>query len=106
MNYPNMSSEIYDAVHEYFADMPDVEADVYLYLASLAGDLNETCRLCTKARGWLSDMNRCDKCGTPLEVYHYQECHDELDEKPMEDMYEQYCPNCDIPRQMIMEDFE
>ena len=39
MNYPNMLSEVVEAIHLMYEDTPDVEADCYLYLENL--DVND-----------------------------------------------------------------
>lgn len=95
MNSPNMSPEILEAVHGYFEDLPEVEADCYLYLS----DLNfEDCKILRiKASKELTRMDRCPYCGTLYEYNYYDEVHDELDGKPVEHICEPYCPNCDVP---------
>ena len=91
-SYPNMRFEIMDAIHLMYEDYPEVEIDCLLYLS------HPECvkELSNMAIDALKEKQRCSHCGGFLETIHYQEPHSELDGCPMEDMTEQYCPNCDI----------
>lgn len=103
--YPNMSSEVLEAVHLMYEDHPDVEVDCLLYLSGLMDDSRQVSKLSLAAIDVLEDMGRCGCCGELLQAHHYQEPHPELDGCPMEDMVEWYCPHCDIPEQIVMEDW-
>lgn len=46
-------------------------------------------------RRWLSDNNRCQKCGQELEYQEHKEYHYELDGAPFESHIEAFCPSCD-----------
>ena len=93
---PNMLIEILECLHFYFEDNPDVEVDCLLYLTELRDNWDRTAELSNAAMDTLKEMGRCPYCGEPMQVQHYREPHSELDGCPMEDMYEPYCPNCDI----------
>lgn len=45
-------------------------------------------------RRWLSDNNRCQKCGQELEYQEHKEYHYELDGAPFESHIEAFCPSC------------
>lgn len=94
-SYPNMYPEILEAVHLMFEDHPEVEVDCLLYLTELRDNWTRTAELSNQAFEKLEEMGRCPYCGEPMQVYHYQEPHPELDGCPMENMSEPYCPNCD-----------
>ena len=44
---------------------------------------------------WLSDNDRCQKCGQELEYQEHKEYHYELDGAPFESHIEAFCPSCD-----------
>ena len=46
-------------------------------------------------RKWLSDNDRCQKCGQELEYQEHKEYHYELDGAPFESHIEAFCPSCD-----------
>lgn len=94
-SYPNMYPEILEAIHLMYEDHPDVEVDCLLYLTELRDNWTRTAELSNQAINKLEEMGRCPYCGEPMQVYHYQEPHPELDGYPMENMSEPYCPNCD-----------
>lgn len=91
MNYPNMLSEVIEAVHLMYEDTPDVEADCYLYLENLG--VNDVKVLKIAANQKLSDIGRCTECGTMLQTQTYKEYHSEVDS--YETLHEIYCPKCD-----------
>lgn len=94
MNYPNMATEVIEAIHLMYEDYPDVEADCYLYLKSLY--LSEKMLpLATKAVHALMDMNRCPTCGTLLMTDTVKERHPEVEGISTEVVSITYCPNCD-----------
>lgn len=94
--YPDMSSEVLEAVHLMYEDHPEVEVDCLLYLSGLMDDSRQVGQLSSCAANKLEEMGRCTNCGELLQVHHYKEPHPELDGCPMEEMTEVYCPNCDI----------
>lgn len=49
----------------------------------------------TDCRKWLSDNDRCQKCGKELECQEHKEYHYELDGAPFESHIETFCPSCD-----------
>lgn len=102
ISYPNMQIEVFDAIHEYFKDDPDIEADCYLYLKSLLNNEKRIKELSYESENKINKMNRCPYCGELLESYHYKEYHYELDDVQTEDRYESYCPNCDLPGQLSL----
>ena len=95
-SYPNMYQEVLEAIHLMYEDRPDVEVDCLLYLTELRDNWARTAELSNQAFGKLEEMRRCPYCGEPMQIHHYKEPHTELDGCPMEDITEQYCPNCDI----------
>ena len=95
-SYPNMHPEVLDAIHLMYEDHPDVEVDCLLYLTELRDNWTRTDELSNQAFDKLEEMGRCPYCGELMQYHHYQEPHPELDECPMENMSELYCPNCDI----------
>lgn len=95
-SFPTMCPEVLEAVHLIYEDFPEVETDCLLYLTELHYNPNKVVQLSNAAMDTLKEMGRCPYCGELMQVYHYQEPHPELDGCPMEDMYEPYCPNCDI----------
>lgn len=91
MQYPNMASEVIEAIHLMYEDEPSVEADCYLYLTGLSDK-----DLVAHAQDALAEMGRCPYCGTRLDYYITKEIHTELDGCPEELIREEYCPHCDI----------
>lgn len=96
LSYPNMYPEVLDAIHLMYEDHLDVEIDCLLYLTELRDNWTRSAELSNQAMKQLEEMGRCPYCGEPMQVYHYQEPHPELDGCPVENMSELYCPNCDI----------
>lgn len=84
------SAEVIEAVHLQYEDDPDFEADCMVFLANCGADY----WLKQYAEDRLKEMGRCIYCGGKLQTYHFREYHDET--MDYEDMYELYCPNCDI----------
>lgn len=91
---PNMVPEIFEAVHGYFKDNPEVEADCYLCLSSVVSNHSMAIKVANKAYMALQDANRCSECGCLLESVKVKEWHTELDETPVEVLHEYYCPHC------------
>ena len=105
MNSPNMAPEVIEAIHLMYEDSPELEADCYLYLSNLYKYYERVEELQDYAVNAIETMGRCPDCGELLQEYYYKEPHPELDGCPMEEMTEVYCPNCDMPGQIKMEDW-
>ena len=95
-NIPNMIGEILETIHLMYEDYPDVETDCLLFLQGLHESPELLFMLKNKATNALIERMRCPNCGNVLKTYHYKEIHDELPERPSEDMYDLYCPVCDL----------
>ena len=95
-DFPDMSLEILESIHNNFKDDLDVEVDCLLFLTKLENNSKLCKKLSNRSIDILEKMNRCEICGSPLELYFYNEPHPELDGCPMEEMTEVYCPNCDM----------
>lgn len=81
-----------EAIHYWFKDWPDVQADCYVYLSHIH-ELSYD--LASKASVELDKMGRCPECGTTLATYSYKEPHPELGLGVYENMTGMYCPYCD-----------
>lgn len=84
------SAEVIEAVHLQYEDDPAFEADCMVFLANCGADYE----LRQYAEDRLKEMGRCIHCGEMLQTYHFREYHEET--MDYEDMYELYCPDCDI----------
>lgn len=91
---PNMVPEIFEAIHGYFEDSPEIEADCYLCLSSVVSNHLMAQKVAYGAYKALQDANRCSECGCLLESVEVKERHTELDEAPVEILHEYYCPHC------------
>ena len=91
-----MCSEILEAIHLMYEDDPQIEVNCYLQLIDFRDNFKRIAELSDMAANRIEDMGRCPNCGELMQIQHYREPHPELDGCPMEDMYEPYCPNCDI----------
>lgn len=103
MNTPNMISEVIESVDFMFADVPEASVDCLLFLKELKNRPDMVEALSRRAEGELANRSRCTKCGERLQFQPYYEVHTEIDNSPVETMYEPYCPNCDI---ITGEDYE
>ena len=100
MEYPNMLSEVLEAIHLYHEDNPDVETDCYRYLIGLCLSAHSESwlnKLCIGAKKALTEMGRCERCGHLLAYYSYPEYHPEVD--ATEYMHELVCPVCDLGKE-------
>ena len=95
VEFPVMGEEVIEAIHNTFVDNPDVEVDCYLFLNSLHSHPTLVYALGVRAEEQLREMNRCPKCGAPLQIQHYKEPHTEFVPTAYEEMTDIYCPNCD-----------
>lgn len=94
--YPNMTPEIMEAVCEYYKDDDDILTDCLLHFVGLNADqAHLEIGFVVSAMLKLDEMGRCNKCGEKLKTICRKEPHPELDEKPVEKLYESYCPNCE-----------
>lgn len=84
------SAEVVEAVHLQYEDDPVFEADCMVFLASCGADF----WLRKYAEDRLKEMGRCIYCGEMLQTYQHREWHPEV--SAYEEIYELYCPNCDI----------
>ena len=96
LSYPNMCSEILEAIHLMYEDDPQIEVDCYLCLSELRDNFKRTVELSDMAINRIEDMGRCPDCGELMQARHYREPHPELEGCPYEDLYEHICPNCDL----------
>lgn len=88
----DMSQDIVEAVHLQYEDDPDYEAQCMLFLANCARhDIHINA---LEAEDRLREMGRCIYCGEKLQQCCHKEWHSEVN--AYEDMYEMFCPNCDI----------
>lgn len=99
VNFPNMQSEVLEAIHLMYEDNPDIEADCYLYLESLDGSLDRQKAISIAGMKALGSMYRCERCGHILEAVHHKEIHNELEGNPVEITHEYYCPVCDLGKE-------
>lgn len=95
MNKPNMAPEIIEAIHLFHEDNPEVEADCYLCLTGLSGNVLAK-KLASAGYKALEDMDRCPECGCLMGHMTHKEYHTELEDCPVEILNEEYCPNCDV----------
>lgn len=84
------SAEVVEAVHLQYEDDSAFEADCMVFLANCGADFG----LKANAEDRLKEMGRCIHCGEMLQTYQHREWHPEV--LAYEEMYELYCPNCDI----------
>lgn len=89
--YPEMLSEVLEAVESHFDKYPEVKIDCMLYLYNALGQVSDTMRM----EKWFEDNGICECCGQPLMIATFQEPHTELDFGVCETLYEKYCPVCD-----------
>ena len=100
IDYPEMYSEIFDSLNDYFANNEDVWADCLLYLSNL--NHKDLKIIQNESVKYLKKMDRCINCGNKLTVYTYKQTHSELDGQQYEVMNELICPNCDLPHQTLI----
>lgn len=84
------SAEVVEAVHLQYEDDLAFEADCMVFLANCNADYG----LRQYAEDRLREMGRCIHCGEMLQTYQYREWYPEV--SAYEEMYELYCPSCDI----------
>lgn len=89
--YPNMLSEVVEAVETHFCDDKDIIVDCILYLMNATSREEDVVQL----KNWLIDHNRCYKCGGELACSEYREYHPECGSGVYETMREMYCPECE-----------
>ena len=89
--YPNMLSEVVEAVETHFCDDKDIIVDCILYLMNATSREEDVVQL----ENWLIDHNRCYKCGGELACSEYREYHPECGSGVYETMREMYCSECE-----------
>lgn len=92
--YPNMISEIFDAIHLMYEDDPEIEVDCYRCLVGMNTARME--EFAHRAEEEIKERNRCIQCGRQLYPYVYRNQHKELDGNPKEFITELVCPYCDL----------
>ena len=80
---------MWDIINE--LDLPNDEI-AYLLIEIMLESKNKIDADCRK---WLSDHERCQKCGHELKYQEHKEYHYELDGAPSESHVEAFCPICD-----------
>ncbi len=88
--YPNMMSEVIEAIETHFCDEKDVMVDCILYLMNVTSREEDVAQL----EKWLIDHHRCYRCGAELACSEYREYHPECGFGVYETMQEEYCPEC------------
>ena len=71
----DMSLEVIEAIHAFYKNEPDLEAECYVYLKKI-GDIF----LQVKCEKQLIQMKRCPKCGSILIPFKFKEFHGEIQE--------------------------
>lgn len=95
MNSPIMTSEVIEAIKNYFGDDEEIAVDCLLYLSDI-NSMNRSGELAVRASRELEKMGRCYRCGRNLQAYSYNEYHNELTGCPIERITEYVCPVCDM----------
>lgn len=80
---------MWDIINELDLPYDEIAALLIEILLESKGEIDADCRR------WLSDNDRCQKCGQELEDQEHKEYHYELDGAPFESHIEAFCPSCD-----------
>lgn len=80
---------MWDIINELDLPYDEIAALLIEILSESKDEIDADCRR------WLSDNDRCQKCGQELEYQEHKEYHYELDGAPFESHIEAFCPNCD-----------
>lgn len=78
-----------DIINELDLPYDEIAALLIEILSESKDEIDADCRR------WLSDNDRCQKCGHELEYQEHKEYHYELDGAPFESHIEAFCPSCD-----------
>lgn len=80
---------MWDIINELDLSYDEIAALLIEILSESKDEIDADCRR------WLSDNDRCQKCGQELEYQEHKEYHYELDGAPFESHIEAFCPSCD-----------
>lgn len=80
---------MWDIINELDLPYDEIAALLIEILSETKDEIDAECRK------WLSDNDRCQKCGRELEYQEHKEYHYELDGAPFESHIEAFCPSCD-----------
>lgn len=80
---------MWDIINELDLPYDEIAALLIEILSESKDEIDADCRK------WLSDNDRCQKCGRELEYQEHKEYHYELDGAPFESYIEVFCPSCD-----------
>lgn len=80
---------MWDIINELDLPYDEIAALLIEILSESKDEIDADCRR------WLSDNDRCQKCGQELEYQEHKEYHYELDGAPFESHIEAFCPSCD-----------
>lgn len=80
---------MWDIINELDLPYDEIAALLIEILSESKDEIDADCRR------WLSDNDRCQKCGRELEYQEHKEYHYELDGAPCEVHIEAFCPSCD-----------
>lgn len=80
---------MWDIINELDLPYDEIAALLIEILSESKDEIDADCRR------WLSDNDRCQKCGQELEYQEHKEYHYELDGAPFESHIEACCPSCD-----------
>lgn len=80
---------MWDIINELDLPYDEIAALLIEILSESKDEIDADCRR------WLSDNDRCQKCGQELEYQEHKEYHCELDGAPFESHIEAFCPSCD-----------
>ena len=80
---------MWDIINELDLPYDEIAALLIEILSESKDEIDADCRR------WLSDNDRCQKCGQEPEYQEHKEYHYELDGAPFESHIEAFCPSCD-----------
>ncbi len=80
---------MWDIINELNLPYDEIAALLIEILSESKDEIDADCRR------WLSDNDRCQKCGQELEYQEHKEYHYELDGAPFESHIEAFCLSCD-----------
>lgn len=80
---------MWDIINELDLPYDEIAALLIEILSESKDEIDADCRR------WLSDNDRCQKCGQELEYQEHKEYHYELDGAPFESHIKAFCPSCD-----------